>query len=111
MSTKEKTPNYSAEQIAVLVAAAPLNLEKAKEIAAQIGKPYRSVIAKAKTEGIEYVAAAPAKKRVGGTTKADMVSKLADFTGQKLEGLEKAPALALANLVAYFETLDSEDGE
>ena len=93
--------NYTAEMIKVIEDAQPLNLEKAKAIGEQIGRSYRSVIAKAKSEGFEYVSApAPAKKEKG-LTKLDLVGMIEENTGLKLAGLEKAPASALRTLVDF----------
>lgn len=86
--------------------AQPLNLEKAKILAEKLGRSYRSVIAKAKSEGFEYVSApAPAKKEKG-LTKLQLVEMIADNTGLNLEGLEKAPASVLRTLVDYTESRD-----
>lgn len=108
MTDSKKAANYSPEQEAIIKAAAPLNLEKAKEIAGQIDKTFRSVISKAKSMGVEYASQPAQKKRVGGSTKTAMVEKLEGFTNQKLEGLEKSTAIALANLVAYFDAVEAE---
>ena len=54
---------YSEAMVATLRNAAPLNLAKAHDLAGQLGVSYRSVIAKAKSLGIEYEAKAPAAKK------------------------------------------------
>jgi hypothetical protein len=108
MTDTKKAPNYSAAQIAVIRAAAPLDMAKAKFLAKELGKTYRSVIAKAKSEDIEYVPKAVAKKRVGGATKKAMIatiSSLSDVPETTLGGLEKATAISLAALVVSFEAL------
>jgi hypothetical protein len=105
MTDTKKAPNYSAAQIAVIRAAAPLDMAKAKTLAKELGKTYRSVIAKAKSEDIEYVPKAVAKKRVGGATKKEMILLLSAKSGialDTLEGLEKATAISLAALVVAF---------
>ena len=94
--------NYTPEMEAMIVAAAPLNLEKSKALAAQIGKSYRSVIAKAKSLGVDYEGKPKAAKRVAGQTKPQIVAAIAarvNLPAEKLEGLEKAPALVLGALL------------
>lgn len=94
--------NYSPEMEARIRAAAPLNMDSAKEIAAEIGKSYRSVIAKAKSLGVEYHSKPKPQKRVGGMTKPQMVAAIAtalDVDAEKLEGLEKSTALSLGTLL------------
>lgn len=96
-----KAVNYTAEQEEMLRAAAPLNLEKAQALAETLGKSYRSVIAKARTMGIDYENKAPAKKRPGGVTKPALVERIAAAVGadvESLSGLEKATGGALATL-------------
>lgn len=94
--------NYTPEMEATIREAAPLNMDKAKEIAAEIGKSYRSVIAKAKSLGVEYESKPKPQKRVGGMTKPQMVAAIAaslDVDADKLDGLEKATALALGTVL------------
>ena len=106
-STKSvKVPNYSETQIAAIRSAAPINMAIAKELATKLGKTYRSVIAKAKSEGIEYIPKVVAAKRVGGATKSQMISNLVVSSGipaAMLEGLEKATSISIAALVSAFE--------
>jgi hypothetical protein len=63
--------NYTPAMVAKLQEAAPLNLEKAKALASEFGNvTHRSVISKAKSLGLEYVAQpkrVAAAKRVGPT--------------------------------------------
>lgn len=55
--------NYTPEMVARITAAAPLNLAKAKELAADFGNvTYRSVISKAQSIGVEYVKLSPVKR-------------------------------------------------
>ena len=67
--------NYTPAMIAKLQGAAPLNLEIAKDLAAEFGLSHRSVISKAKHLGLEYVKAAPKAKAVG-ITKADLADAI-----------------------------------
>jgi hypothetical protein len=48
--------NYTPAMVAAIEAAAPLNLDKAKALAADFGLSHRSVISKAKSLEVEYVA-------------------------------------------------------
>ena len=67
--------NYTPAMIAKLQGAAPLNLEIAKDLAAEFGLSHRSVISKAKHLGLEYVKAAPKAKAVG-ITKAELTDAI-----------------------------------
>ena len=64
--------NYTPKMVAALEAAAPLNLEIAKDLAADFGLSHRSVISKAKSLGIEYVKAGPRARASNGPTKAEL---------------------------------------
>lgn len=68
--------NYTDSMIAKIKAAAPLNIETAKELASDFGVSHRSVISKAKHLGVEYVKAqrAPASRDAGPTKVAMLVS-------------------------------------
>jgi hypothetical protein len=102
VTTKEKDVNYTPEMVEAIKAAAPLNLEKAKAVGLAIGRSYRSVIAKAKSEKVEYVSKpAPAKKEKP-ETKSEIVGDISKMCGGLvLDGLDKAPAGALRNLREY----------
>ena len=67
---------YTTKMIQQIENAQPLNLEKAKALASDLGVTYRSIISKAKQMGFEYVAKAPAMKKEGSNepTKADILS-------------------------------------
>jgi hypothetical protein len=61
--------NYTPAMVARIQNAAPLNLAKAKELAAEFGNvTYRSVISKAQSLGVEYVKLAPVKRATKGDT-------------------------------------------
>lgn len=101
MTDKIKTPNYSPEQEAALVAAAPITWDMAQEFATDFGKSVKSIIAKVKTLDLDYVPKAkPAPKRVG-PTKSEMVAEIEAATGLVLTGLDKAPVAALKALARY----------
>jgi len=77
--------NYTPEMVARITAAAPLNLAKAKELAADFGNvTYRSVISKAQSIGVEYVKLSPVKR----APKADTPTK-----AEYLAAIRKALAL------------------
>ena len=85
--------------------AAPLTLETAKVVAAELGVSYRSVIAKAKQLGVEYIPKPAPAKVAKGPTKLELVAEIAEASGMaesKLVGLEKAPKAVLEALVARF---------
>jgi hypothetical protein len=67
--------NYTETMIARLNAEAPLDLAKAQALSAEFGNvTHRSVISKAKSLGLEYVKAQPARKaKTDEPTKADIL--------------------------------------
>ena len=91
---------YTDQMVAKVTAAAPLDLAKAKEVGAEIGMSYRSVIAKAKSLGLEYVAKPAPAKKAKAETKAEIVAELAGVLEMSLDGLEKAPLAVLSALRA-----------
>ena len=95
--------DYTKEMLATMEKAAPLTLDIVKGLIANNPAfklaSTQSVIAKAKSEGIEYIAKAPVAKRAKGATKQQLVEAIAKKTGAKLSGLEKATAQSLANLL------------
>lgn len=94
--SKKVDVNYTPEMVAAIKAAAPLNLEKAKKIGAEIGRSFRSVIAKAKSEDVEYISKPAPAKKPKPETKAEIVGDIATIIGvTSLDGLEKAPAAVL----------------
>ena len=68
--------NYTPKMVAALEAAAPLNLEIAKDLAADFGVSHRSVISKAKSLGLEYVKATPKARAAKGITKAELTDAI-----------------------------------
>lgn len=96
-----KTVNYTPEMEAAIRAAAPITFDSAAVLAEKLGKPARSIIAKAKSLGVEYIAKpAPAKRVAGSASKAEIVASIAQAVGvDNLDGLEKAPAAALVKLL------------
>ena len=96
---------YTAEMVGTMSARAPLNAEICSELASEFGNGItsRSVIAKAKSLGLDYtVKAKPARKKVAAS-KADLVNAIAkavDADAGSLDGLVKAPANALSALLS-----------
>ena len=111
----EKAKNYSAEQEARIVECAPLNLEIAKQLATELGKTYRSIIAKALSLGVDYVSKPPVAKREAVETKAEIVADIAKQLDVNLSGLDKATVKALCTLrsatVPAFMLTEAEQTE
>ena len=96
---------YTDQMVNTMRSRAPLNAEICAELAAEFGQGLtsRSVIAKAKSAGIDYqVKAKPARKKAAAT-KMDIVQAIAkavDADDGSLDGLVKAPASALSALLS-----------
>ena len=93
--------NYTPEMVATLKAAQPIDYAKAQELGLQLDRGVRSIIAKCKREGIEYISKpAPAKKKAA-PSKADLVAAIcAAVDTDSLDGLEKASGSALNKLLS-----------
>lgn len=93
--TKVTEKNYSEAQEAILLAAGIIDNAKAIELANQLQKDVRSIRAKAVRMGI-YKAAEKVSKTGGKVeSKESIVADIAKIVGKNLDGLEKAPKLAL----------------
>ena len=96
--------NYTPEMVARITASAPLNLAKAKDLAAEFGNvTYRSVISKAQSIGVEYVKLSPVKR----AAKADTPTK-AQYLAAIRKGLalpEREGDLTKAELSAVLESI------
>ena len=93
--------NYTPAMVAKLQAAAPLNLAKAKDLAADFGLSHRSVISKAKHLGLGYDVAPKAAKKIRAS-KADTVNAIAKAIAvdpADLDGLALAKGSALDALL------------
>jgi len=96
---------YTVEMVQAMSDRAPLNAAICQELALEFGNGItsRSVIAKAKSAGIDYeVKAKPARKKAA-TSKLDLVkaiTKAVDADEGALDGLLKAPASALSALLS-----------
>ena len=92
-ATTEK--NYSDAQEAIMLKAGVIDNAKALEFAAEFGKDIRSIRAKAVRMGI-YKAAAKVSKAGGKVESKEQIAlDIAAIVGKNMEGLEKAPKLAL----------------
>ena len=96
----DSTVNYTPEMVAVLKAAQPINYAKAQELAKQLDRGVRSIIAKTKREGFDYISKpAPAKKKAA-PSKMDMVAAICSALDMDTcEGLEKSTGSALNKLL------------
>ena len=91
--------NYTTKMIEQIKAAAPLNIEKARELAAEFGLSHRSVISKAKHLDVEYTPAVrKAASKPAGPTKAQTLAAIrANLSLPEREGdLTKAELEAVA---------------
>jgi len=69
--------NYTPKMIEQIKAAAPLNIEKARALAADFGLSHRSVISKAKHLDVEYTPAIrKAASKPAGPTKAETLAAI-----------------------------------
>ena len=96
---------YTDQMVEIMRSRAPLNSDICLDLAVEFckGITARSVIAKAKSAGIDYtVKAKPARKKATAT-KMDLVNAIAkavDADDGSLDGLVKAPASALSALLS-----------
>ena len=96
---------YTADMVNIMRESAPLNADVCETLAKTFGNGIttRSVIAKAKSAGIDYtVKAKPARKKATAS-KMDIVNAIAkavDADDGSLDGLVKAPANALSALLS-----------
>jgi hypothetical protein len=96
--------NYTPEMVATLEQNAPIDYDKAQLLGAQMQRSVKSIIAKCKRSGIEYISKpAPARKK-SAPTKADIVSAIC--SGLDLDdcaGLEKATGSSLTKLLSAIK--------
>ena len=92
--------NYTPEMVATLKAAQPIDYAKAQQLAKQLERGVRSIIAKTKREGFDYISKpAPAKKKAA-PTKGDMVNAICSALDcDPIVGLEKSTGSALSQLL------------
>ena len=97
-------PNYTPEMVQMLRDAQPIDFDKAQGLAKELNRNVRSIIAKVKREGLDYISKpAPAKKKAA-PTKGDLVAAICKALDiDSCDGLEKATGIALAKLLANIE--------
>ena len=97
-------PNYTPEMVQMLREAQPIDFDKAQALAKELNRNVRSIIAKVKREGLDYISKpAPAKKKAA-PTKGDLVAAICKALDiDSCDGLEKATGIALAKLLANIE--------
>ena len=91
-------PNYTAEQVAALIDAAPVSYDDAVIFAAEWEKSPKSVIAKIKSLDLEYIPKAKPKKRPTQETKAQIVEDIQAMLEWELMGLTRATTRSLLDL-------------
>ena len=98
-------PNYSEAQCAEIRSQEPLNFEKAAVLGAKMGKKTRSIIAKAISMEVEYIAK-PRHTKNGETVerKLAIVNEIEKMLGTTAPSLVKATK---ADLVRVREVLQS----
>ena len=96
-------PNYTPEMVAALQAEADWNLETAKRVGLEMGKSTRSIIAKVISLGLAYESQKPTRKDgapvVRKTEYVAAIAKALAVPASEFKGLEKAPRVALENLL------------
>ena len=92
-------PNYTPEMVKMLRDSQPIDFDKAQDLAKNLNKNVRAVIAKVKREGLDYISKpAPAKKKAA-PTKGDLVHAICKAVDiDSCDGLEKATGVALSKL-------------
>ena len=95
----EKT--YTDEQTTLLVEQYKAG-ETVEELALQLGKSVRSVVAKLAREGVYQKKATTAQKQTS-TKKDELVLQLELFAGTELKSLQKATKEDLEKLVAFVK--------
>lgn len=97
--------NYTPDMEAVLEDAQPIDYERAIQLGKELDRKPRSIIAKAKSMGLEYVVkvgSLEVKTRAPRVTKADYVEAIAkalSVDADELKGLELARIRSLSNLL------------
>ena len=92
---------YNDTMIATMKKVAPLNLDKAKDLASAFGVSHRSVISKAISLGVQYNKAAKPTASIKAS-KLDTVNAIAkglNMPVADLDGLQNGKASALNNLL------------
>jgi len=108
----EKAPNYTEAMVQQIRDAAPLNFESATALGEVMGKSPRSIIAKAKREGVEYLAKVPEpKKGKDAPTKGEIADTMRNVTGLNMHHIEKASVACLQELSNWIAGVLPEQSE
>jgi hypothetical protein len=105
----EKAPNYTAEQEAAITAAAPIDLAKAKELAEELGKSWRSIVSKTQSMGLEYIKQEAPTKRPVKSTKAEIVTAIEKELDGDFYGLQNATLGSLVKLCKALHDFMGDD--
>ena len=93
-------PNYTPEMVNMLREAQPIDFDKAQDLAKKLNKNVRSVIAKVKREGLDYISKPAPAKKIAAPTKVDLVHAICKAVDiDSCDGLEKATGVALSKLL------------
>ena len=90
--------------VATLKTSAPIDYAKAQALGTELNRSGKSVIAKCKREGIEYISKPAHARTKSAPTKSDLVSAICKVLDlDDCQGLEKATGLALSKLLGAIE--------
>jgi hypothetical protein len=118
-STAKTASKYTPAQEAVLRDSQPLDQAKSEALAARFNAETnstkytgKSVAAKANRMGLTYIRKVAVSKTGSKIEQKDeIVSEIGRIVGLNVEGLDKAPKLALQNLRNFLLTLDEDEAE
>lgn len=105
------TPNYSKEQVQILIDSAPFDWDKAKELAEQFGKSPQSIVSKALSLELDYIRKPKPTKKVSKLTKAQLVEQIESKIDRKLDGLDKTTTRVLLDLINGIDHILVPDPE
>ncbi len=104
---KVKTENYTSEMVERMIARyEELGNEGIEAIAAELGKPVRSVRSKLVREGVYVAADKPAKvAKAEGPSKKELLNTLEGLVDFKVDGLTGATKEAIASVIALAQAV------
>jgi hypothetical protein len=98
--------NYTEEQTKQLLQMyTEVGTEGLEDIAAQLGKPVRSIRSKLVREGV-YIPALKMQDRKNGISKKEMLNTLQELVGFDTTGFSGSTKEALSSLIVYLKTHD-----
>ena len=93
--------NYTEAMVATLKTNAPIDFDKAQALGKKMNRSTKSIIAKCKRSGIEYISKPVPARKKSAPTKADIVSAICNGLDlDDCQGLEKATGSALSKLLS-----------